>query len=185
MEKYTEYVYNYNFYTKEFTRFGKTEWTILYTATSIICNGRYMRIYKDYEFSYKLRLDGIYSCYSPKEFVRQFFNKEYNCGSVVDVWATKICHWVYIHGRSVKSLARQEPYFFVNNKVDNKQFLCNDFLTAKKLTQDYFHEYTNTGYNYHCQDVHLAVFVNRDYISKVVEVYEKDNKDNKVIIEAV
>lgn len=185
MEKYTEYVYNYNFYTKKFTRFGKTEWTVYYTATSIVCNGKYMRIYNDMEFSYRLRTDGIYSCYSPKEFVRQFFNKEYNCGNVTEVWASKICHWVYTHGKEIKSLMGDTLFLCVNH-IDNKEFICTTFPIADSLTQDWYNEYTNTGYNYHCRESKMGVDNNGNNImSSLVEEYDDNKNIYKVILKAI
>lgn len=96
MIQYEERNYHYRTPDKKFERFGSIKWDIRYTAKAIIVFDRYLPIVDDMEFAYKLRKNYIASCYSPKEFVRHFFT-----GSVTDVWASKICHWVYEHGKKI------------------------------------------------------------------------------------
>lgn len=185
MIHYFEDIYNYNNFNKKFTRFGKVQWNICYTATSIIVNGRYMRLKHDLEHTYKLMTRSILSCYTPKELVKQMF-EDWACTGFATCFGNKICHWVYTHGKEIKSMQSDTPLYRCKDFKQHEEFFCPTFAMAAKLTQDWYNEYVNTGWQYACHQSNMGVDRNgNDIMSNVSEYYVKDKEVNPVTIEAL
>lgn len=167
MITYFSDIYNYNEYRKKFTRFGKQEWHVIATPKGICINGRYMRFFPDEEYSYRLRSDGIYSCLTPKEFIRHFF-EGWACQGFGERYADLICMHVYQHGMEISLFEEQEELFLA--KCDGKSFVCKDRL-AFDLLYDWMDEYLGKGYKFIGDNLSKGL-IKMD----VTYRYEKDNK---------
>lgn len=173
MITYLQSIYNYNSYTKEFTRYGKTEWHILATHKGIAVNGRYMKILPDpkYEFTYKLRREGIYSTETPKGLVDDIFVK-WACKGFGEAFADSICSWVYEHGMEIPFLKEDKKLFLCATNTDRKKFICTQ-EQAFSLFRSWHHEYMHTGYNRPKDDVQ---YTDKQKKFHFIAFYEKDNE---------
>lgn len=147
MYTYTERIYSYNSKTQDFKRHGETKWHIFYTAKAIIVDGRWLPVYHCLDFSYKLRKDGIYTCYpTPKEFCRQFFATDLQ----MDVWCKNIVHHVYQYGKIIDSMCLAYPIYVCRNDTPNSYlpqiFYCCNPLQMNGLARAWREEFHDFGF---------------------------------------
>lgn len=173
MITYNEDIFNYNSISKEFKRFGHTSWQVAYTATAVIVNGKFMRVCPSIEYTLKLRKDGIYSSLSPKELVRQIV-ANWACKDFANVFANRLCRYVYRYGKELPKLKTGTLYRCVNG---DKEFFCPSAYMASELIDAWFSELTQCGYDYH-NFTHLG-----DNITIIT--YSKSGYDRKIIFETI
>ena len=173
MITYLQSIYNYNSYTMEFKRFGKTTWHVLATHKGIVVNGRYMKILPDpdFEYTYKLRREGIYSTETPKELVADIFVK-WACKGFGETFADSICRWVYEHGMEIPLLKEDKKLFLCATNTDHKKFICTQ-EQAFTLFRNWHHEYMHTGYHRPKDDVQ---YTDKQKKFHFIAFYEKDNE---------